>query len=1058
MTYDPKLQLVVFFGGEYSLVGGDPEYFNDVWTYDGAQWVKVIIVGPSPTPRSWASFEPHAGFLRLGQGIGDHGIEADEWYLDLTSPTSGSWKPVPSIVTQDKDNAWLPRGFMEFGGVAMSLGDGFAIDSLHKASRFTELLPTSVADFAGIQFPDGHPFSSQPLLLGGGQFSAAGFTDDPGVPPGPLQELFFYKTRKWDTLGCTPRPQNRAQHTAAYDPIRKRVVLFGGAGIQSPEIYWELKLRGAPSQNCYEWQRLDWASNVPEGRAHAKMVYDEKRQVMVLFGGIGGPGFRRFGDTWELIPVPPDIYPTFTPNLEVCLGETFKLFSSVAAAPPYDIQWYVDDSPITFGNQPVLEQTPNYKTTLDYYYVVRDACDNVRTSATQRVTMYRKPELIGFTTEIVCPGSPIRLTGNVDSDSPVEVQWYKDGKPVGDSMTFQPGSHPVSLYIPSAQYSDSGYYILGGKNRCGSNKSLEIDFFGNPQGFLQVGPEIHQHPVSAVGKVCESVKFEAFAVGLGTVRYQWRLDGMSLTNDDRISGANSDQLVLRGLRHNQRGNYDVVAWDDCGRAYAVTSRVATLQIVPGPDWLIRTNLGPSSRYRHTMAYDSTRHVTVLFGGYYYPSNELTAFNDLWEWNGMRWTQRTTNTTSAWEVNPSTGGWRPAFREAPVGRGEHAMTYDPKRGRIVIFGGVAKDPSGFIHNLNDLWEWDGSQWSFRGTNGPGWRSSAAMAYDPRNQTVAMFGGVYDSAAPNPGAFWTWDGLQWKVVPTTGDVGRFANTISMVYDDFRGSFLYGPTYNPDGTFIDRFWSLKGTQWIAHPAAFYFGEIPATYGNLVYDSDRRRATYTFSVLGHTAIGDGALWETMTNNPTPAARFWHSCAYDSDRKVVVLFGGTFGFNRIYSSTNDTWELTYIDVPQIREHPTSQVQKPADTAVFSVNAIGFGALSYKWFRNGEPLSDGPRISGSATNQLRISNVASNDIALYQVQISNPCGTALSRPAYLTLNPNLQIVNSIGEITLVWSTSESILEQADAVSGPWTAVPGASNPFNPGLAAEFKLFRLRPVP
>ena len=71
--------------------------------------------------------------------------------------------------------------------------------------------------------------------------------------------------------------------------------------------------------------------------------------------------------------------------------------------------------------------------------------------------------------------------------------------------------------------------------------------------------------------------------------------------------------------------------------------------------------GPSAHYGHAMAYDASRGVTVLFGGYTGFSNGET-----WEWNGTTWTQRMVS--------------------GPSPRYSHAMAYDASRGVTVLFGG------------------------------------------------------------------------------------------------------------------------------------------------------------------------------------------------------------------------------------------------------------------------------------------------------------------------------------------------------------------------------------
>src|SRR6185369_2456812 len=86
-------------------------------------------------------------------------------------------------------------------------------------------------------------------------------------------------------------------------------------------------------------------------------------------------------------------------------------------------------------------------------------------------------------------------------------------------------------------------------------------------------------------------------------------------------------------------------------------------------------------------YDKDRHVSVLFGG----SDGITTFNETWEWGasgaGLDWVRR-------FPVN------------APAARRGHAMTYDEKRKRVVLFGG------GYATMFNETWEYDGTDWTKR----------------------------------------------------------------------------------------------------------------------------------------------------------------------------------------------------------------------------------------------------------------------------------------------------------------------------------------------------------
>jgi hypothetical protein len=60
----------------------------------------------------------------------------------------------------------------------------------------------------------------------------------------------------------------------------------------------------------------------------------------------------------------------------------------------------------------------------------------------------------------------------------------------------------------------------------------------------------------------------------------------------------------------------------------------------GALWTQIEGIGPSPRAVHASAYDSARRVTVLFGGGDFFFSGTTPFqSDSWEWNGLNWTQR-----------------------------------------------------------------------------------------------------------------------------------------------------------------------------------------------------------------------------------------------------------------------------------------------------------------------------------------------------------------------------------------------------------------------------------
>src|SRR5262245_5514132 len=99
------------------------------------------------------------------------------------------------------------------------------------------------------------------------------------------------------TLKRTFGPTGRDSCAMAYDPLRKRVVLFGGA---TKNANGEFLLN-----DTWEWDGVNWtqvADTGPSPRRQFRMSFDYVRNTTILHGGNLSPGageFSPMGDTWE---------------------------------------------------------------------------------------------------------------------------------------------------------------------------------------------------------------------------------------------------------------------------------------------------------------------------------------------------------------------------------------------------------------------------------------------------------------------------------------------------------------------------------------------------------------------------------------------------------------------------------------------------------------------------------------------------------------------------------------------------------------------------------------
>jgi len=107
----------------------------------------------------------------------------------------------------------------------------------------------------------------------------------------PKRDTWGWDGESWHLLATTG-PSPRKWPGAAYDSRRGVVVLFGGR---------EGVGRSGPSlADTWIWNGHEWKQSKtvgPSGRDHHRMVFDRRRDRMILFGGWNGT--KVVGDTWE---------------------------------------------------------------------------------------------------------------------------------------------------------------------------------------------------------------------------------------------------------------------------------------------------------------------------------------------------------------------------------------------------------------------------------------------------------------------------------------------------------------------------------------------------------------------------------------------------------------------------------------------------------------------------------------------------------------------------------------------------------------------------------------
>jgi hypothetical protein len=298
---------------------------------------------------------------------------------------------------------------------------------------------------------------------------------------------------------------------------------------------------------------------------------------------------------------------------------------------------------------------------------------------------------------------------------------------------------------------------------------------------------------------------------------------------------------------------------------------------------------PPARAHHALFYDEARQRVVLTGGSAVDSRRnVTDFDDLWSFDGVRWT------TLAKPGDPlpgiriaadrqhhlySLGG----FADSGLGvlrlmengrwqrvnvipssamRAEMGFVFDAARGRFVAFGSSMTGGQA----RPEVWEYDGSQWARTAAAPPPGRLGPAMVYDVRRKRTVLFGGMGarrgEAAAPLFNDTWEFDGAAWTQAHVDGPPPRLSPGVA--YDSKRGVVLIfgGATHE---RVLNDLWSWDGTTWKKLAES---GPEPRVMGYLAYDPKRdrvvlfggRRGVRDNTDLGDTWEWDGATWRRFT------------------------------------------------------------------------------------------------------------------------------------------------------------------------------------------------------
>ncbi|HUN81992.1 MAG TPA: immunoglobulin domain-containing protein, partial [Phycisphaerae bacterium] len=179
-----------------------------------------------------------------------------------------------------------------------------------------------------------------------------------------------------------------------------------------------------------------------------------------------------------------------------------------------------------------------------------------------------------------CPGESLQISAAATGTGPFTFQWQRNGVDLSDGGNIA-GAGTGTLIIDPVSASDAADYNVMVSSPCGSRV--------NETTTLSVGPIITTAPVTNVVCSGTTAQLSVSASSHSSPTYQWRRNGVNLSDGGRLSGAATDTLTISPTQVGDTGNYDVVVEDTCG---ATVTSSALLTVDGGP---AITSQSPDSR-------------------------------------------------------------------------------------------------------------------------------------------------------------------------------------------------------------------------------------------------------------------------------------------------------------------------------------------------------------------------------------------------------------------------------------------------------------------------------
>jgi hypothetical protein len=284
--YDSEHNELVFFGGRDS-VG----FLNDVWklNLNNLSWSNVTVTGNIPSVRqSSAIYDPLNKRMIVFGGTNPDYVYNDLYALDLNTYTWSALSPAGPLPNPRWNHSAIynpaDSSMVIFGGrdVYNWFNDLWKLDL--KTLTWIQIIPVG-------QIPSPRECHSATYIPTDNYMLVFGAYEN-HVYKNDLWK-FDFTSNSWSQIfSAGDIPLERGSHSACYDSLNNRLVIFGGIGTNwlNYDDVWELDL------SSFTWKNL-----FPQVcRESQSGIYDSQRKGMIIFGGKSHPSNYIFGDGYIL--------------------------------------------------------------------------------------------------------------------------------------------------------------------------------------------------------------------------------------------------------------------------------------------------------------------------------------------------------------------------------------------------------------------------------------------------------------------------------------------------------------------------------------------------------------------------------------------------------------------------------------------------------------------------------------------------------------------------------------------------------------------------------------